>query len=97
MASVKYNFVENNKANLTGFKISEGKFKDVIYYYGKVKFIEEDEKLRLKFDYNVARNPDNVDTDGEEFRQVIGDILAENIEREIDDGTIGKNRKNSPS
>ena len=78
MASVKYNFVENNKANLTGFKISEGKFKDVIYY-------------------NVARNPDNVDTDGEEFRQVIGDILAENIEREIDDGTIGKNRKNSTS
>ena len=97
MASVKYNFVENNKANLTGFKISEGKFKDVIYYYGKVKFIEEDEKLRLKFDYNVARNPDNVDTDNEKFVKIIGDILADNIEREVDNGTIGKNRKNSTS
>ena len=86
MASVKYNFVENPKINSTGFQISEGEYKDVIYYYGKVKF-----------DYNVARNPNNVDTDNEKFVKIIGDILADNIEREVDNGTIGKNRENSTS
>ena len=33
MASVKYNFVENPKINSTGFQITEGKYKDIIYYY----------------------------------------------------------------
>ena len=97
MASVKYNFVENPKINSTGFQISEGEYKDVIYYYGKVKFIEENDNMRLKFDYNVARNPNNVDTDNEKFVKIIGDILTDNIEREVDNGTIGKNRKNSTS
>ena len=97
MALVKYNFVENPKINSTGFQITEGKYKDIIYYYGKVKFIEEDSKMRLKFDYNVARNPENLDTDSQDFIQIIGDILFDNIERELNDGTIGKNRENSTS
>ena len=97
MASVKYNFVENPKINSTGFQISEGEYKDVIYYYGKVKFIEENDNMRLKFDYNVARNPENLDTDSQDFIQIIGDILFDNIERELNDGTIGKNRENSTS
>ena len=97
MALVKYNFVENPKINSTGFQISEGEYKDVIYYYGKVKFIEENDNMRLKFDYNVARNPENLDTDSQDFIQIIGDILFDNIERELNDGTIGKNRENSTS
>ena len=95
METPKYTFVENANVNYSGFKITEGKYKDVIYYYGKVKFVEDGESMRLKFDYNVARNPENADTDNKEFKNIIGDILAENIERQLDDGTIGKNRANS--
>ena len=94
METPKYSFVENANVNFSGFKIIEGKYKDVIYYYGKVKFIEDNGSMRLKFDYNVARNPENADTDSDEFKNIIGDILAENIERQLDDGTIGKNRAN---
>ena len=95
----KYKFVENKDAKWQGIGLTKeaGFFQGVVYRYGKVTPIEEDDKLRLKFDYNVARNPNNVDTDNEKFVKIIGDILADNIEREVDNGTIGKNRKNSTS
>ena len=44
--------MENSKSDLTGFLIQDGKFEGVMYTYGKVT-IEENDKLRLKFEYNV--------------------------------------------
>ena len=41
MAIPKYTYMENPKHDLTGFKIEEGKYKDVVYTYGKVSPIEE--------------------------------------------------------
>ena len=45
-------------------KITEGKFKDVIYHYGRVAFakvITSDGRLPMKFDYTVDRNPNDLD------------------------------------
>ena len=92
MASTKYSYIDNPRYSQSGIIIQDGEFKDVIYLYGKVKFIEESEQLRLKFDYDVVRNPNNVDTYSDKFRNVIGDILSENIEKEVN----GKNRENNP-
>ena len=50
MAIPKYSYQQNPTNELTGFKIEEGEYKDVIYTYGKVSPIEEEEKLRLKFE-----------------------------------------------
>jgi hypothetical protein len=50
-----------------------------MYVYGSVKFLEEGDQLRIKFDYTVLRNPNNVDTDSKEFIDVINKILHENI------------------
>ena len=92
MASTKYSYIDNPRYSQSGIIIEDGEFKYVIYLYGKVKFIEESEHLRLKFDYDVVRNPNNVDTDSDKFRNIIGDILSENIEKEVN----GKNRENNP-
>ena len=92
MAIPKYSYQENPKNQLTGFKIEEGTYKDVIYTYGKVSPIEEDEKLRLKFEYNVHENPNECDTDSSDFINVIGDILAIEVEKE-NNGDSGKNRE----
>ena len=92
MASTKYSYIDNPRYSQSGIIIQDGEFKDVIYLYGKVKFIEESEHLRLKFDYDVVRNPHNVDTYSDKFRNIIGDILSENIEKEVN----GKNRENNP-
>ena len=95
MAIPKYNYVENPNMDMTGFKIEDGTYKDVIYTYGKVTPIEDknSDKLRLKFEYNVHENPNRCNTDSGDFINVIGDILAIEVEKE--DGNSGKNREDN--
>ena len=94
MATPKYSYQENPTSDLTGFKIEEGVYKDVIYTYGKVSPIEdkESDKLRLKFEYNVHENPNKCNTDSGDFIDVIGDILAIEVEKDRD-GNSGENRE----
>ena len=92
MAIPKYSYQQNPQNQLTGFKIEEGTYKDVIYTYGKVSPIEEDEKLRLKFEYNVHENPNKCDTDSSDFINVMGDILAIEVEKD-NNGNSGTNRE----
>ena len=92
MAIPKYSYQQNPQNELTGFKIEEGTYKDVIYTYGKVSPIEENEKLRLKFEYNVHENPNKCDTDSTDFINVMGDILAIEVEKDTN-GNSGKNRE----
>jgi len=94
MAIPKYSYQQNPQNQLTGFKIEEGNYKDVIYTYGKVSPIEENEKLRLKFEYNVHENPNKCDTESSDFINVIGDILAIEVEKE-NNGNSGKNREDN--
>ena len=96
MATPKYSYQENPTNELTGFKIEEGTYKDVIYTYGKVSWTEdkESDKLRLKFEYNVHENPNKCNTDSGDFIDVIGDILAIEVEKDTN-GNSGKDRENS--
>jgi len=96
MAIPKYTYMENPKHDLTGFKIEDGKYKDVVYTYGKVSPIEESDKLRLKFEYNIHENPNRCNTDSGDFINVIGDILAVEAEKEnVKSGNSGEDRENS--
>lgn len=89
----------DGKERITGVKILEGKFKDIVYHYGKVEVVEEDPP-RIKFDYFI-------DTEGKfdlkdlksnkKFVTLMGDILVSifdnnvlKTEKELDEsfGTI---------
>tara|TARA_R100000742_G_C4276074_1_gene96917 strand:- start:226 stop:531 length:306 start_codon:yes stop_codon:yes gene_type:complete len=93
--ATKFSYVENPTSEVSGFKIEEGKYKGVIYTYGKVSFIEDkkSDKLRMKFDYDVHENPEKLNTDSGDFIDVIGDILAIEVERDPS-GNSGANREN---
>jgi hypothetical protein len=67
-------------------------YKDVVYTYGKVQPVEENDKLRLKFEYNVVENPSGVETEDKNFINVIGDILTIEVEK---DGNSRENRTDS--
>ena len=95
MAFPKYTYMENPKHDLTGFKIEEGIYQDVVYTYGKISPREENGKLRLKFEYNVHENPRHANTDSGDFINVIGDILAVEAEKENVSGNSGEDRENS--
>ena len=89
--SRRYVFAQKEGAEHSCIKLTEGKFKDVIYHYGKVSFASEenaDGKLPMKFDYTIDKNPNDIDLlDNEEFIDYIGDILLELMEKQIKDGT----------
>jgi hypothetical protein len=86
----RYVFVQKEGDDFTCIKIVEGKFENVIYKYGKVGFARDetpDGKLPMKFDYDIMANPNKVDIDSQEFIDFIGDILMEQLEKQVKDGT----------
>ena len=88
MSDIKnmYMFVSQEKEDWASIMIKNGKFKDVIYNYGKVSVPQEnslndDGTIPFRFEYNIV---DNVgisrDNFGEEFFTLIGDILVDIID-----------------
>ena len=63
-----YVFAQRPDDDYTCIKLTEGKYKDIIYKYGNVGFkpVEDDEKMSVIFDYNIMKNPNDVDIDEEE-------------------------------
>jgi len=75
-------------------KLLDGKYKDTIFKYGKVKFEEKDGQMYLLFAYDVLESPVDKPRKLEkdtEFKNYLGDLLVEimgsNIEQELIDET----------
>jgi len=87
----KYTFAQREGDDFSCIKLTEGKYKDVVYHYGKVGFAKEENKdgtLPMKFDYTIKQNPNNLDlNENVEFLNYIGDILIEILEQQLKDGT----------
>lgn len=87
----KYSFVQREGDDFTCIKLLEEKYEGVIYKYGNVKFGDKenaDGTLPMIFDYDIVRNPNNLDVaDNEDFMEYIGDILIELMEKQLKDGT----------
>jgi len=80
-------FVQRDKDDFSCIKITEGKYKDIIFHYGKVGFGKDenpDGTLPMKFDYTVIKNPNDMDTlDNKEFIDYIGDLLIVLLDEKI--------------
>ena len=87
----KYVFVQKEGDDFTCIKLLEGKYKGIIYKYGKVGFAKEekpDGTLPMKFDYDIIFNPhEETSIDKQDFIDYIGDILIELLEKQIKNGT----------
>ena len=78
MATPKYSYQENPSNELTGFKIEDGKYKDVIYTYGKVSPIEESEKLRSEAKILLDKSQAKLNSAKEESKKIIDQTKREN-------------------
>ena len=87
-------FVSQKDAKFASVMIKDGKFKDVIYNYGKVSIPEEDNlnedgTLPFRFEYTIL---DHVgiprEEFGEEFFILIGDILVEIIDEQLEEENL---------
>ena len=90
----KYMFVSQENEDFASIMIKDGKFKDVIYNYGKVSIPEEDNlnedgTLPFSFEYTII---DNVgiprENFGEDFFTLIGDILVDIINEQSEKNDV---------
>ena len=90
----RYTFVSQENEDFASVMIKDGKFKDVIYNYGKVSIpkednVNEDGTLPFRFEYTIL---DNVgiprEEFGEEFFILIGDILVEIIDEQLEEENL---------
>ena len=89
--NIKYLFVQKDGDDFTCIKLIEDKYLNVVYKYGKVAFAKDekpDGTLPMKFDYDIIKNPENIDTNNQEFINYIGDILVELLEKQLKDGKV---------
>ena len=86
-----YKFVQNKDAKWQGVGLTAeaGEYQGVVYRYGKVTPIEEDDKLRLQFDWEI------LDSNGlgkeyfkDDFFKLIGDILYDIMDKQLEDGSV---------
>jgi len=90
----RYMFVSREDEDFSSIMIKDGKFKDVIYNYGKVSIPEEDNlnedgTLPFRFEYTII---DNVGVPREEFDEefftLIGDILVDIIHEQSEEDNV---------
>jgi hypothetical protein len=87
----KYTLVEKEDLDYYGFKIQEGEYKDVVYYYGEVKIEEdvENDKAVLNFNYQIDKGNKKYSIeqlqDSIKFSNLMGDILAEVLDKDNDE------------
>ena len=90
----RYMFVSRKDEDFASIMIKDGKFKDVIYNYGKVSIpkednLNEDGTLPFSFEYTII---DNVGIPREEFNEefftFIGDILVDIISDQSEEDDI---------
>ena len=96
MSDIKdgYMFVSQEDEDFASIMIKDGKFKDVIYNYGKVSIPEEDNlnedgTLSFSFEYTII---DNVEIPRENFEgdffTLIGDILVDIIDEQSEEDDV---------
>jgi hypothetical protein len=86
MSNPRYVVVESKQDGLQAIKLTEGAFEGIIYTYGKVTFDEDEanDKIHLRFEYDILDQNDKGLTDKAPFEQYIGDILQELIHEGIE-------------
>lgn len=95
---------QNEGDEQQAFQILEGKFQDVIYKYNKFGVNEspnDDGTLTYKFEYDILEIPEEIvnkqyaDEEGKEFETLIGDILIEVLQEniEVNESEDGKTRR----
>ena len=88
-----YKFVENKDKTWTGIGLTEeaGKYQGVVYRYGEVKVIENEEKTEasLQFEFDVLDyNGLPKEMFDDDFYKVIGDVLTDILEQQMKEDAL---------
>lgn len=80
MINDNYEILDDAKNGNKIIKLTTEPYSGIMYHYGRVKLIEEEDILRIQFEHDVVYNINDVDVDNNEFKNYIGDILVDLLE-----------------
>ena len=86
-----YSFVTKDGYEHMAVIMEEGKYKGVAWGYTKINLPQaEDNQARLQFEFEILDNAGLAfeDIDEEEFMNLMGDILADQIDEQIENGRV---------
>ena len=63
-------------------KLTSSEYSGIIYTYGRVRLLEEEDLLRVQFEYDIHENPVGI-IEADKFRNYIGDILIDLLEENL--------------
>ena len=72
---------EDNNGNQL-IELTSSEYSGIIYTYGRVRLLEEEDQLRVQFEYDIHENPVG-SLDPTKFRNHIGDILIDLLEENL--------------
>jgi hypothetical protein len=69
-------------------ELLEHKFSGISFKYGRVEFIEKEDNLTLKFDYDIIDNKHSAineipEADKDEFKTALGDLLVQMMQEGV--------------
>ena len=91
----KYELIEHDNSfheNHWAIRIEDGEYEGVAFQYDTVSFTEENSDIVLSFNTVTLDNPNNKDLKSEEFEGIIGGILTDIIEKNLEE--LEKNEQN---
>ena len=85
-----YVVMHHKEAGVDAIKLTEGPFEGIMYTYGVVNFEEDEENdtLKMNFEYEILDNGGKGFGNKEPFEQYIGDILQDLIHEGIAENSI---------
>jgi len=99
---ISYTFAETS-GETQHLRILTGEFMGIVFAYDNVRIHEETSQARFEFTFDVIENPNLIDTNAESFTMVLGDILVDVMESQMQQGkdflneTRGNDSKESDS
>jgi hypothetical protein len=85
-----YVTVQNKSNGMDAIKLLDEPFSGIIFTYGRVEFDvdEANDRLKLKFEYEILEQAGKAFSDNGPFEQYIGDLLQELIHRGIEENNL---------
>ncbi len=85
--AVDFDLLPDDTTDLTNtcpIIIKSGKFKDIVYRYGKISFKElEDGSLNVNMEVEMIKAPENFNQQDPEFTETVGNIFTKIIEDQV--------------
>jgi hypothetical protein len=77
-------YIHEGSPHFYAVQVKSGRFKKLMYHYGRVSFDENKDidKLKVKFEYTILHQPENIE-ENDAMREWMGKILMDIIKRKL--------------